>query len=144
VGADGGGPVRPRSPQPPAWARASDDLELPDGTPYTIDVDLNNDGDFLDAGELDYTDGTLTDGQDFFDITPALAVGSYKGRARVTDLAGNQGSSAVVPFTITASAGTWDIADVTRTVDPLRGDAYLQEGDVEVVHQLRMELNCHW
>src|SRR5205823_5425898 len=41
---------------------ATDLHGLADGTTVTLDVDLNNDGDFLDASESGYTTGTLTGG----------------------------------------------------------------------------------
>ena len=35
---------------------------LPNTTTFALDVDLNNDGNFTDAGESNYATGTLTDG----------------------------------------------------------------------------------
>ena len=85
---------------------------LPDGTAVALDVDLNNDGDFTDTGEANYTASTLTNGSATFDVTPALVQGTYKLRARVSDQAGNEGISSVstmvvdtTPFTDVSSLG---------------------------------------
>ena len=96
------------APRRPGWkarrrtATASDAWGLPNGTQVSIDVDINNDGDFLDAGESDRTLTTLYNGSRYFEITPALpSVDQDENpylvqiRARVTDLAGNEGTSAL-------------------------------------------------
>jgi PhoPQ-activated pathogenicity-related protein len=78
---------------------AASGLGLPDGTQITIDVDLNYDGTFAGAGELDRTTSTLYAGKSFFQVTPALpadvggAAYLVQLRARVTDIAGNEGTS---------------------------------------------------
>jgi hypothetical protein len=50
---------------------ASDLNGLPNGTTFTLDVDLNNDGNFTDAGESNYASGSLTDGHAAL-LLPAL------------------------------------------------------------------------
>ena len=79
---------------------ASSPLGLADGTVIHVDVDLNNDGDFSDLGESNRTQSTLFAGQSYFQVTPALPptdplAGPYmvRIRTRVTDIAGNQGTS---------------------------------------------------
>ena len=67
---------------------------VPDGTEVRLDVDLNNDGDFVDPGEASYTVSSLTGGSTTFVVQPDLAAGRYALRARVTDVAGNEGVSA--------------------------------------------------
>ena len=48
-----------------------------DGTIY-LDVDLNDDGDYADAGELGYTTQKLSGGTVTFPLAPALAEGIYR------------------------------------------------------------------
>jgi PhoPQ-activated pathogenicity-related protein len=78
---------------------ASGALALVDGTQVTVDVDLDYDGNFSGAGELDRTTSTLFGGKSYFQVTPALpdsaggAAYSVQLRARVTDVAGNEGTS---------------------------------------------------
>ena len=55
---------------------------VPNGTAVALDVDLNNDGDFADTGETGYTSAVLNSGSATFDVSPALAEGTYKLRAR--------------------------------------------------------------
>ncbi len=91
---------------------ASDTPALADGTEIRVDVDVNNDGDFNDANETNRTLSTLYAGSRYFQITPALptteAVGGYlvQLRARVTDIAGNEGTSPLVSHTIDTRAST--------------------------------------
>src|SRR5438445_1913647 len=51
---------------------------LPDGTVVRIDVDLNNNNSYTDAGEQNYVSGTLASGSATITISPALAAGTYK------------------------------------------------------------------
>ncbi|NLF06830.1 MAG: hypothetical protein GX594_02475 [Pirellulaceae bacterium] len=71
-----------------------------------LDVDLNNDGDFNDEGEAGYTTATLVDGAAAFNVSPALAEGTYNLRARVSDAAGNEGESNVAVMVVDLSAPT--------------------------------------
>jgi uncharacterized delta-60 repeat protein len=87
------GPTEPTDDTTPSVSvTASDANGLPDGTTVMLDVDLNNDGDFDDAGELGYTTSSLVGGTTTFDVSPALADGTYPLRARVSDIAGNEGT----------------------------------------------------
>ena len=81
---------------PNVTVTAFDDSELPDGTAVALDVDLNNDGDFDDAGERGYVCAALTGGAATFDIEPAVSVGVYPLRARVADMAGNEDAGAAI------------------------------------------------
>jgi hypothetical protein len=65
---------------------------VPDGTTVGLDVDLNNDGDFADAGEANYMISPLTGGSATFRVFPPLAEGTYRFRARVRDGAFNEGA----------------------------------------------------
>ena len=85
---------------PHVTVTASSALALANGTAVVLDVDINNDGDFDDPGELGRTLSTLYQGGSYFELTPALPAtnpidGPYlvQLRARVTDIAGNDGAS---------------------------------------------------
>ena len=71
----------------------------------SIDVDLNNDGDFADNDETARNSGSISNNTATFDLS-TLTAGTYKVRARVTDAAGNEGTSAVQTFTIDTTAPT--------------------------------------
>ena len=43
-----------------------------------LDVDLNNDNDFADAGEAGHTSGTLTDDVALLTLSSALSVGTVR------------------------------------------------------------------
>ena len=71
-------PAQTSSITPLATVTASDTGSgVPDGTAVALDVDLNNDGDFSDTGETDYTPSALVSGTTTFAVTPALAEGTY-------------------------------------------------------------------
>ena len=81
---------------------------VPDGTSAFLDVDLNNDGDFTDLGETGYATLTLVGGTATFQPASPLPDGTYGLRVRASDLAGNEGTSAVstmlvdlTPLTVT-------------------------------------------
>jgi hypothetical protein len=77
---------------------------VPDGTAVNLDVDLNNDGDFADAGEAAYSTSTLSSGSATFDVSPALANGTYPMQARASDLAGNKGTSTISTTVVDTTA----------------------------------------
>ena len=85
---------------PPVTVSASDNFTLPDGTSVALDVDLNDNGDFADAGEQDYAIGSLVSESAIIDIVPGLAEGVYRVRARVADQSGNEGTSSVAVIVI--------------------------------------------
>jgi len=81
---------------------ASSPLAFSNGAVIHVDVDLNNDGDFADSGELNRTQTLLSPGNNYFQVTPAIPAtdplfGPYmvRIRTRVSDIAGNEGTSAV-------------------------------------------------
>jgi PhoPQ-activated pathogenicity-related protein len=108
---------------PHVTVTASDALGLPNGTQLSLDVDLNNDGDFADAGELGRTQATLYNGSAYFQLTPALPANllgspyTVKLRARLTDTAGNEGTSALSPLRIDTT-GNSVLQSYVNTVDP--------------------------
>ncbi len=92
-----------------------------DGATVTIDVDLNNDGDFADVGELNFVSGVITDNSVTITL-PMLDDRTIKIRARVSDIAGNLGTSPVTTLVIDAIPNqvpmvTNPIADQNATED---------------------------
>ena len=92
-------------------------VEADGGVSVSLDVDLNNDGDFDDDGELAYTTATLTNGLVFFDVSPALADGTYNLRARVSDTAGNEGASDVLAMIVDTTAPDVSLTGPSFTSD---------------------------
>ena len=84
-----------------------------------IDVDKNNDGDFLDAGETGYASSALTGGTATFDL-PALADGTVAIRARVSDAAGVAGISTFQSLLVDTTAPTVvaSVSTPTNTLTP--------------------------
>jgi RHS repeat-associated protein len=115
---------------------------LPDGTQVRIDVDLNNDGDFSDPGESSYTTGTLTGGVATITLPAMSGAGTYPIQARVTDLAGNEGTSTPTGSITITSVTSWGYSTpVVLTSDPLSGLAQQQLGDVHLSHALDLDLS---
>lgn len=97
-------PVATQDAMPSVTVSATDNDVLSDGTTVLLDVDLNNDGDFLDALEVGYTTSSLVGGAATFDIGPSLAEGDYSLQARLNDPTGNEGTSAVEPLSVDVTA----------------------------------------
>ena len=96
---------------------------LPDYTDVRLDVDLNNDGDFADAGETNRTLASLYNGSAYFQLTPALPAtdplaGPYlvQLRSRVSDIAGNEGVSPRTSLKIDTLGNTM-LADYVNAPD---------------------------
>jgi PhoPQ-activated pathogenicity-related protein len=104
--------------------QASGPLGLPNGTVVTVDVDLNYDNDFSGGGEMNRTTSTLYNGKSFFQVTPALpadvggAAYYVQLRARVTDIAGNEGISTPQSLYIDRIGNTVLDDYVTSTATP--------------------------
>ncbi len=94
--------------------------DVSNGSPVELDVDLNNDGDFSDPGELSYTQSTVYNGQSTFDLTPALPRSpdqySVRLRARVANSDAVPGASAAVPIMVDTRTST-ALADYVNTDD---------------------------
>jgi RHS repeat-associated protein len=115
---------------PQLLVTGSDLNGLPDGTTVSIDVDLNNNGNFTDSGESSYASGTLKDGSATITLPALSSTGTYPMRARVTDLAGTQGTSSTQTVVVTSQT-SWSVASAgVPTSDPLTGDALDQLGNV--------------
>ncbi len=131
---------------PMVTIQASDALAgFPANATITLDVDLNNDGDFTDAGESGYA--TLNLGNAYGDksgtvslpLPTALpAAATYGIRARITDIAAVQGTSAAVTTTVTLSS-VWPDPITVLTADPVQGDWTAQLGDVNFTHSLDLD-----
>jgi hypothetical protein len=96
---------------PEVLVTARDTFGIPSGATVTLDVDKNNDGNFTDAGETGYATGNLTDGQVTIKLPALSTTGTYQVRARVTDLAGNEGTSATSSFTVTTVSNPWTVSN---------------------------------
>src|SRR5205823_9149055 len=80
--------------------------DTPDVAPTIhIDVDLNHNGTFDDAGERDYALVNSTGQNTTFIIQPGLPEGTYQLRARLSDRAGNEGVSNALTIVIDTHAG---------------------------------------
>jgi PhoPQ-activated pathogenicity-related protein len=108
---------------PHVTVTASSTLGLANGTAVVLDVDINNDGDFSDPGELGRTLSTLYQGKSYFELTPALPAtdplnGPYlvQMRARVVDVAGNDGASPLSSMKID-TLGSTALYDYVNTPD---------------------------
>jgi RHS repeat-associated protein len=132
-------PSSPVTLAPVVTVQAADLIGIPANATVTLDVDLNNDGNFTDAGESGYATGTLVNG--FAAIPVALsAAGTYQIRARVTDLAGNQATTAAQSFTIGSVASPWTLTDaVIRTSELAGGSPDLQLGDMQLAEPLDLD-----
>ncbi len=126
--------------KPEVTVVASDLNGLPNGTAVILDVDLNNDTDYLDPGETGHTASTLVGGAATFSLASALTVGTTVAmRARVTDLAGNLGTSASSGVQV-LTVVPWGVGDAgVPTYDPQAGDALLQTGALRVTHALDLD-----
>jgi hypothetical protein len=125
--------------KPQLQVTATDLVGLPATTTVTLDVDTNNDGNFTDSGETGYMTATMTNGVAVFALSPALAVGTVKLRARVTDKAGNEGTSATSTMVVQSSGSGWTITDTTPQFDPFTGDPLLQRGNLTVSQPLDLD-----
>jgi PhoPQ-activated pathogenicity-related protein len=103
---------------------ASDNFALANGTQVRLDVDLNNDGDFNDAGETNRTLSTLYSGGSYFQLNPALPATDGLGQAyltqirvRVTDTAGNEGVSPLQSLLVD-TVGNSILSDYVHANDP--------------------------
>jgi hypothetical protein len=86
-----------------------------EGEPVVIDVDLNNDGDYADIGELNYALGTLSFGSATVTL-PTLTDGTYRLRARAYDKADNEGTSSSQTLVISTNAAPANISLTGGTV----------------------------
>lgn len=103
-----------------------------DGTSAFLDIDLNDDNDFLDAGEAGYAVGTVNSGKATFSPTTPLNDGTYKARARVLDKAGNTGTSANSTIEVDATPPTITAGNISTTGATGTGGAF-RVGDTVTV-----------
>ncbi|MEX0677474.1 MAG: PhoPQ-activated protein PqaA family protein [Pirellulales bacterium] len=117
---------------PHVTVAASSPLGLANGTLVTLDVDLNYDGNFGGAGETARTTSTLYNGGSYFQVTPALphdvsgAAYNVQLRVRVTDIAGNEGTSTPIALKIDSIGNT--VLDAYVTSNPFRPYTFTKLG----------------
>lgn len=104
-------------PTPTVTVQAQDGSGLQNGTPVALDVDLTGDGDFDDAGEKNYRSANLFNGTAQFDVTPALPEGTRRLRSRVSDAAGNEGTSSTQIVVVDLTAPTLADMPADQTVE---------------------------
>ena len=86
------------------------------GTIAYLDVDTNNDGDFIDASDIrDYKIGTLSGGKLTVTVPYSVPDGTYGLRTRVSDAAGNEGVSATSTMTVSTHPAISNIAVTAKT-----------------------------
>ncbi|MBI3837507.1 MAG: hypothetical protein HY288_06200 [Planctomycetia bacterium] len=136
---------------PHVTVTASDPLGLANGTQVSLDVDLNNDGDFADAGEMNRTVSTLYNGGSYFQLTPALPPtnppdGSYlvQLRVRVSDIAGNEGFSPLQSLKIDTLGNTIlqdyvNAADATYSYTPASNSPLIGTGYNDYIYDLHSQ-----
>src|SRR6266404_1222608 len=100
-------PASTTSFAPVVTVQASDLVGIPPNATVTIDVDTDNEGDFTDSGETAYAGGTLSANGTATITVPVTATGTYKLRARVTDMAGNEGTSSIQTMLVTTVTNPW-------------------------------------
>src|SRR5262249_2385046 len=93
-------PASTLDPSPQVTVTATDAGGLPPSATVTLDVDLNNDGTFSGTAETGSMPAPLAVGLAVFNVSPALPLSTVRLRARVTDLAGNEGTSAAATVTV--------------------------------------------
>jgi RHS repeat-associated protein len=134
---------------PDVLVTASDLVGFPSPVTVTLDVDLNNNGNYTDGGESGYATAVLTDGVATFDGYTALTPGNtYRFRARITDLAGNDGTSSSTTTDILTSPTNWPGTDVTPTDNSPYGknvlavDGMLAAGNVTTSQVLDLDVSA--
>jgi RHS repeat-associated protein len=135
---------------PWVYVTATDLNGVPNDTTNTsyyvqIDVDKNNDGNFTDTGESGYATGVLHDGAVAIQLPKLASTGTYPMRARVLDIAGNQGTSATVTVNV-YSPGTHGLPAAWTgstaqglTADPIDGQAREQLGNMQLSQAVNLD-----
>jgi RHS repeat-associated protein len=121
---------------PTAQVLVTDTVGLAANAAVSIDVDLNGDGNFTDAGETNYATGTLVNGYAQIPV-PMPASGTYTMQARVTNLAGIQGTSTVV--TVTIGSGSTSLTNAGVVTATVGSDPELLLGDMQWRHDLDLD-----
>ncbi len=104
---------------PSIGAVISDDSSgVADGMWVYLDVDLNNDGDYSDFNETNYSASRVSDGAASFRITPSLPDGSYHLHVRVYDVAGNECTTNVATMVVDTTAPNVTINQSSSQADP--------------------------
>jgi RHS repeat-associated protein len=129
-----GVPASMNTTGPVVRVTAKDLVGMPATATVTLDLSTTSSSGPWTNG---YASGTLAGGA--ATITLDLAgTGNYWLRARASDLAGNQGTSAVSSFTVNPVA-SWTGSAQALSADPLEGDAEMQMGAVQFSHALDLD-----
>ncbi len=134
-------PSTTNSLRPEVRVNVTDRLGLASAPTVTLDVDLNNDNDFGDTDETGYSTGTvLTNGQATIKLPALSGAGTIRVRARVLDLAGNEGTSSASTVIVSNVASPWVATAQALTVGPQSGGDWLTvAGDVSTAHALDLD-----
>jgi RHS repeat-associated protein len=87
---------------------------------------------------LGYATGTLTNDQATITLPTLSSTGTWYVRARVLDLAGNQGTSTVQSVSVN-SVTSWSGSATALSADPEQGDWLMQMGDNSFSHALDLD-----
>jgi YD repeat-containing protein len=134
-------PLTTTSFAPQVRVTAIDNVGMPP-TAYatvTLDVDTNNDGNFTDPGETGYASGNLVNGQVVITVPALQGPGTYPMRARVNDIAGNEGTSAISNVVVTTNPNPWGGAAQIREHDPYDGMPRENLGVVSLSNELDLD-----
>ena len=133
---------------PQVLVTASDLWGFGGTTTVTLDVDLNNDGDYSDPGETGYATTAMTFGSATFSGYSALSVGTVKMRARMSDAAGNEGTSSSLTVTVSSAPNSWTLTDGTPSslssyggANGTASNSLLNAGDVTISQSLGLSIN---
>ncbi len=116
---------------PQVRVTASDQVGLPPSATVTLDVNGSA-----------YATATLDNGQASITLPALSGTGTYTLQAFVSDLAGNQGSSALATMTVTSASG-WGYVLTGANADPtsntMPGDPQAELGDVTLSQPLILD-----
>lgn len=128
---------------PEIRVEATDPSGIREGSVVLLDIDLNNDGDFEDAGEVSYSLSLMMGGVATVSNVSGLANGVYGLRAHVSDSLGNAGVSGVTRIVVgTDLAGDFDfnlqvdVADLSVWASGFGGAGGFGSGDANLDGQV--------
>jgi RHS repeat-associated protein len=119
---------------PKVSVTASDLVGIAANATVALDLATSSSGPWT----LSYATGTLTNDQVSITLPTLSSTGTWYVRARVLDLAGNQGTSTVQSVTIN-SVTSWSGSATALSADPEQGDWLMQLGDVSFSHALDLD-----
>ncbi len=120
---------------PLATVTASDLVGLPATTTVTFDLSTTSSS---GPWTLGYATATMTNGLASKSLPSLSTATTYWLRARVDDLAGNEGTSGVSSFAI-PTLTAWSGQATALSADPVEGDALFQMGALQFSHALDLD-----